>query len=398
MEHTFNEILTQAAAVNASDIHLKVGVVPVIRRFGLLKPLYPSKKPLSAEDMEELITQALTPDEVADLVTEKEIDKGYEIPDVGRFRMNIFRQRGTTRFVVRFITKQVPALDSLALPHVVKTLAESERGLVLVTGVTGCGKSTTLASMINHINQTANKHIITLEDPIEYYIKDRKSIISQRELGIDMNSFANSLRATLRQDPDVIFVGEMRDRETIETALIAAETGHLVFSTLHTLDSRETINRILSQFPSEQQGQIRRQLANVLRAVISQRLIMRKDGNGLVPACEILVNNQRIKEMIEDPERSNQILDAIETSAKETGMRSFDQSLIHLVLDGHVSLEEALKYTSQTENFKLKVKGIQSGVDSDWDENIEAKSKVEMKWDDHDDLSLDEGYVQKPKK
>ena len=398
MEHNFNEILTQAAAVNASDIHLKVGVVPVIRRFGLLKPLYPSKKPLSAEDMEELITQALTPEEVAELVTQKEIDKGYEIPDVGRFRMNIFRQRGTTRFVVRYITKQVPALETLALPQIVKTLAESERGLVLVTGVTGCGKSTTLASMIHHINQTANKHIITLEDPIEYYIKDRKSIISQRELGIDMNSFANSLRATLRQDPDVIFVGEMRDRETIETALIAAETGHLVFSTLHTLDSRETINRILSQFPSEQQGQIRRQLANVLRAVISQRLIMRKDGNGLVPACEILVNNQRIKEMIEDPERSNQILDAIETSAKETGMRSFDQSLLHLVLDGHVSLEEALKYTSQTENFKLKVKGIQSGVESDWDENIEAKSKVEMDWDDKDDLSLDEGYVQKPKK
>lgn len=394
----FNDILAQAAEVNASDIHLKVGVVPVIRRFGLLKPLYPSKEPLTAEGMEELIQQSLTPDEVVELSTKKELDKAYEIPDVGRFRINVFRQRSSTRFVIRYISKQVPPLDSLGLPQIVKSLAESERGLVLVTGVTGSGKSTTLAAMLNHINQTANKHIITLEDPIEYHIKDRKSIISQRELGIDMNSFAGSLRATLRQDPDVIFVGEMRDRETIETALVAAETGHLVFSTLHTLDARETINRILAQFPMEQQDQIRRQLANVLRAVISQRLVLRKDGHGLVPATEILVNNQRIKEMIEDPHRSSEITDAIETSAKETGMRSFDQSLIHLVLDGHVSLEEALKYTSQTENFKLKVKGIQSGVESDWNENIEAKEKIQMSWDPQQDLTLDPNYVQSPVK
>lgn len=375
-----NTILKQAAELGASDVHLKVGLVPVMRRMGLLRPLSAQSVPITAEQMEKMVQSALTPEEQKRLVENLELDKGMEIKGVARFRVNIFRQRGSTRFVVRIINQTIPTIEELNLPQTVKYIAEFERGLVLVTGVTGSGKSTTLASMVNHINLNRNLHIITLEDPIEYLIKDRKSIVSQRELGIDMHSFSESLRATLRQDPDVILVGEMRDRETMETAILAAETGHLVFSTLHTMDAQETINRIIAQFPPHQQEQIRRQLGSVLKAVISQRLLPRKDGTGLIPATEILVNNQRIKEMIEDPEKTGMILNALETSAKESGMRSFDQSLMKLVAHNYVTLEEAMAYSSNPDNFALKVKGIQSGVQSDWDENIETSTQLNTQW------------------
>lgn len=375
-----NTILKQAAELGASDVHLKVGLVPVMRRMGLLRPLSAQSVPITAEQMEKMVQSALTPEEQKRLVENLELDKGMEIKGVARFRVNIFRQRGSTRFVVRIINQTIPTIEELNLPQTVKYISEFERGLVLVTGVTGSGKSTTLASMVNHINLTRNLHIITLEDPIEYLIKDRKSIVSQRELGIDMHSFSESLRATLRQDPDVILVGEMRDRETMETAILAAETGHLVFSTLHTMDAQETINRIIAQFPPHQQEQIRRQLGSVLKAVISQRLLPRKDGTGLIPATEILVNNQRIKEMIEDPEKTGMILNALETSAKESGMRSFDQSLMKLVAHNYVTLEEAMAYSSNPDNFALKVKGIQSGVQSDWDENIETSTQLNTQW------------------
>ncbi|MCC6138519.1 MAG: type IV pilus twitching motility protein PilT [Bdellovibrionaceae bacterium] len=375
-----NEILKQAAELGASDIHLKVGLVPVIRKFGMLRPLNAQAFPITAEHMEKMVQASLTPEELRKLADKLELDKGMELKGIARFRVNVFRQRGTTRFVIRVINQVIPTIDELNLPQTVKYISEYERGLVLVTGVTGSGKSTTLASMVNHINQTKNLHIITLEDPIEYLIKDRKSIVSQRELGIDMHSFAESLRATLRQDPDVILLGEMRDRETIETALLAAETGHLVFSTLHTMDAQETINRIIAQFPPHQHEQMRRQLAAVLKAVISQRLVARKDGTGLIPATEILVNNQRIKEMIEDPEKTSMISSALETSAKESGMRSFDQSLLKLVAKGYVSLEEALTHSSNPDNFNLKVKGIQSGVQSDWQDNIETSTTINTNW------------------
>lgn len=374
------EILKQAAEMGASDIHLKVGLVPVVRKFGMLRPLNPQAFPITAEQMEKMVQFALTPEELRKLAESLELDKALEVKGVARFRVNVFRQRGTTRFVIRIINQVIPTIDELNLPQTVKYIAEYERGLVLVTGVTGSGKSTTLAAMINHINQNKNLHIITLEDPIEYLIKDRKSIVSQRELGIDMRSFSDSLRATLRQDPDVILVGEMRDRETIETALLAAETGHLVFSTLHTMDAQETINRIIAQFPPHQHEQMRRQLAAVLKAVISQRLVTRKDGTGLIPATEILVNNQRIKEMIEDADKTNLIASALETSAKESGMRSFDQSLLKLVSKGYVSLEEALLHSSNPDNFNLKIKGIQSGVQSDWQDNIETSTNINTNW------------------
>ncbi len=376
----FNEILKQSAEMGASDIHLKVGLVPVVRKYGALRPLNAQAFPITAEQMEKLVQSALTPEELQRLASNLELDKGMELKGIARFRVNVFRQRGSTRFVIRIINQNVPTLDELNMPQTVKYISDYERGLILVTGVTGSGKSTTLAAMINNINQNKNLHIITLEDPIEYLIKDRKSIVSQRELGVDMRSFADSLRATLRQDPDVILVGEMRDRETIETALLAAETGHLVFSTLHTMDAQETINRIIAQFPPHQHEQIRRQLASVLKAVISQRLLQRKDGQGLIPATEILVNNQRIKEMIEDPDKTGGISNALETSAKESGMRSFDQSLLRLVAKGIVTAEEALANCSNPDNFTLKLKGIQSGVQSDWEENQQTSTAINTNW------------------
>ncbi len=379
---SYNEILKQAVEQGASDVHLKVGVVPVIRKLGVLRPLNQMVFPIMADQMEQFVQEALSSEEIQRLAADHEVDKSYEIKNVARFRVNIFRQRTTTRFVVRIINQSVPNFESLQLPSIIKKLAESERGLILVTGVTGSGKSTTLASMINHINMHQHAHIVTLEDPIEYLIKDRKSIVSQRELGIDMSSFAGALRASLRQDPDVILVGEMRDRETTETAILAAETGHLVFSTLHTLDAQETINRVIGLFPPHQQDQIRRQLAGVLRAVICQRLILRKDGEGMIPALEILVNNQRIKELIEDPDRTNQITDAISTSAKDSGMRSFDQSLMRLVTKNLITMDEALKYATNRDNFMLKLKGIQSGNSTaDWDEDRNQRGLTSNKTD-----------------
>ncbi|MCB0378570.1 MAG: PilT/PilU family type 4a pilus ATPase, partial [Bdellovibrionales bacterium] len=293
----------------------------------------------------------------------KEIDLGYGVKGVGRFRVNIFQQRGSIRIVARVISDKVPEIEDLNLPQVVLDVANRERGLILVTGATGSGKSTTLAAMIQHINLHKNKHIITIEDPIEFLIRDHRSLISQREIGLDTTTFAAALRAALRQDPDVILIGEMRDKETIETALVAAETGHLVFSTLHTYDAQETINRILAVFEPHQQLQVRRQLAATLRAVISQRLATRKDGKGVIPVIEIMVNNARIREMIEDPEKTNLITEAIETSAKETGMQSFDQSLLDLVFNKSISLKEALTLSNHPDDFYLKYTGIKSGHD-----------------------------------
>lgn len=394
----FDGILEDAVKVGASDVHLKVGVVPVVRRHGLLQPLSSKSTPITPQDMESYLSDALSNEEKTVLTQEKELDKGYHLKSIGRFRINVFRQRGTTRFVVRVISKKIPPLESLQLPSVVQKIAESERGLVLVTGVTGSGKSTTLASMIDHINRNSHKHIVTLEDPIEYFIQDRKSIISQRELGRDMNSFSNSLRACLRQDPDVIFVGEMRDLATMETAILAAETGHLVFSTLHTIDAMETVNRVIAQFPGEQQDQVRRQLATVLTAVISQRLLARKDGNGLMPALEILVNNQRMKELIHDPNKTMQITDAIANSAKESGMRTFDQSLMKLVVNDQITVNEALKYTSHKDNFLLRLKGIQSGKGSDWQENIDTMNRVSTSFDSgHLSLDTDASFTKRSK-
>ena len=272
--------------------------------------------------------------------------------------MNLFRQRGSVRIVARVISDVVPKLKDLNLPPIIESIANRERGLVLVTGVTGSGKSSTLAAIIDHINHTRSKHIITIEDPIEFLIRDKRCLISQREVGPDTTSFATALRAALRQDPDVILIGEMRDQETIETALTAAATGHLVLSTLHTFDAQETVNRILASFESYQQDQIRRQMAASLQAVISQRLARRKDKKGLIPAVEILVNNTRIREMIENPERTKLISEAIGNSAESTGMQNFDQSLLKLIRADKITLQEAMKLSNNPDDFYLKYSGV----------------------------------------
>ncbi len=359
---SLDEILTVATERKASDVHLKAGVVPVVRRHGRMLPLSKKWKPMTAAQLSGFAEQLIkTEEERTKFDHFKEVDLGYGVKGVGRFRVNLFMQRGSVRIVARVISDDVPAFEDLNIPPIIEKIANRERGMILVTGVTGSGKSTTLAAMINHINKHKNKHIITIEDPIEYLIRDHRSLISQRELGLDTTNFSTALRAALRQDPDVILIGEMRDRETIETAMTAASTGHLVLSTLHTFDAQETINRILGVFESHQQDQIRRQLASTLQAVISQRLAPRKDKKGVIPAIEIMVNNTRIREMIEDPEKTKMISHAIETSAKSTGMQTFDQSLLRLIKDNKITLKDALKLCNHPDDFYLKYSGISPG-------------------------------------
>jgi twitching motility protein PilT len=286
------------------------------------------------------------------------VDLAYSVAGLGRFRCNTFQQRGTIGMIFRVIPMRVASIDDLALPQVLKKIAGEERGLVLVTGTTGSGKSTTLAAMIDEINATRTAHIITVEDPIEYLHRDNRSLVNQREIGVDTMSFSHALRSALRQDPDVILVGEMRDFETIETALLAAETGHLVFSTLHTLDATETINRIIAVFPPHQQKQIRIQMASVLKAVISQRLIPKVDSKGRAPAVEVLISTAFIRDCIMDKEKTHLIHGAIAQGTSQYGMQTFDQSIFYLFQQKLISYEEALRWASNVDEFKLKVQGI----------------------------------------
>lgn len=383
---TLNDILAAAVKKNASDIHLKAGLVPIIRKHGKLRPLQNGLPQLPEELIEQMAMSVLDADQKAVFQKYKEVDIGYGVPGLGRFRVNIFRQRGSVRMVIRSISVNIPTIESLGLPDVIKKVANLERGLVLVSGVTGSGKSSTLAAIIDHINNSKNSHILTIEDPIEFLIRDRKSIISQRELGQDTTTFASALRAALRQDPDVILIGEMRDPETIETALTAAETGHLVLSTLHTLDARESINRILTAFEPHEQDQIRRQLASVLRAVISQRLARRKDKSGFIPAVEILLANQRVKEMIEDPQKTSELSTVIEESKDTVGMQSFDQSLLELLTHDMIDYDEALRLASNPEDFALRVSGVASGGQQ-WNGSTNIQGPGE--WAGIDSLEID---------
>jgi len=298
----------------------------------------------------------------------QEVDLAYSVPGLGRFRVNIFQQRGTVGLVLRVIPMQIRTVEELGLPQVLKKIADEERGLVLVTGTTGSGKSTTLAALIDHINRTRAAHVMTVEDPIEFLHRDAKSIVNQREVAVDTRSFAQALRSALRQDPDVILVGEMRDFETIETGLLAAETGHLVFSTLHTLDATETINRIISVFPPHQQKQIRLQLASVLKAVISQRLMPKADGNGRAPAVEVLISTPFIRDCIVDKEKTHLIHGNIASGTSQYGMQTFDQSIFSLFQQGLVSYEEALRWASNVDEFKLRVQGISTTSDMSRDQ------------------------------
>jgi len=357
-----NDLLTIAVTSGASDLHLKVGSYPMMRVRGSLVPASEEKR-LDHEDMVAVAAAVLPTSHREKFKDHHEVDLAYSVPGLGRFRCNAFQQRGTVGLIFRVIPMKIPTVDELLLPQVLKRIATEERGLVLVTGTTGSGKSTTLAAMIDEINCTRSAHVMTIEDPIEYLHRDNRSIVNQREIGVDTNSFSQALRSALRQDPDVILVGEMRDFETIETALLAAETGHLVFSTLHTLDATETINRIIAVFPPHQQKQIRLQLASVLKAVISQRLIPHVDARSRVPAVEVLISTAFIRDCIMDKEKTHLIHGAIAQGTSQYGMQTFDQSIFSLYQQGLVSYEEALRWASNVDEFKLKVQGISSTSD-----------------------------------
>jgi twitching motility protein PilT len=352
-----NDLLKIAVENGASDLHLKVGTYPMMRVRGTLMPATEERR-LEHEDLVSMAAAVLPAGHRDKFKDNHEVDLAYSVAGLGRFRCNAFQQRGTIGMIFRVIPMKVATIDDLMLPKVLKKIAAEERGLVLVTGTTGSGKSTTLAAIVDEINLTRTAHIMTIEDPIEYLHRDNRSIINQREIGVDTNSFAHALRSALRQDPDVILVGEMRDFETIQTALLAAETGHLVLSTLHTLDATETINRIIAVFPPHQQKQVRIQLSSVLKSVISQRLIPRTDSKGRVPAVEVLISTAFIRDCIIDKDKSHQIHGAISQGTSQYGMQTFDQSIFSLYETKHVSYEEALRWCSNVDEFKLKVQGI----------------------------------------
>ncbi len=357
-----NDILKVAGERKASDVHLKVGAHPIIRVDGALVPLVEFKR-LMQEDTIAMAFSMMSTGQKERFKQFLEIDIAYSVPGLGRFRCAIFQQRGSVGLVLRLIPARILTVKELLLPPVIEKIAEEERGLVLVTGTTGSGKSTTLAAMIDHINSTRNCHVVTIEDPIEFLHRDKKSIINQREVDVDTRSFSVAMRSALRQDPDVILVGEMRDFETIETALLAAETGHLVLSTLHTLDATETINRIITVFPPHQQKQIRIQLAAVLKAVISMRLLPRADGLGRVPAVEVLISTAYIRDCIEQKEKTKLIRDAIAQGTSQYSMQTFDQSLYMLYKQGLITLEEALRRATNPDELRLRIQGIQSTAD-----------------------------------
>ncbi len=362
-----NEILQIALRGGASDIHLKAGLPPMFRVDGSLVPLKDGRR-LPPEEVARMAFGIMNELQKEKFKSTNEVDLAYGVPGLGRFRVNVFQQRGTIGAVLRVIPFKVMTIRELLLPPVIEQIALEERGLILVTGTTGSGKSTSLAAMIDHINSTETNHIMTVEDPIEFLIRDKRSIINQREVGVDTMSFSQALKSALRQDPDVILVGEMRDLETIETALTAAETGHLVLSTLHTLDATETINRIISVFPPYQQKQVRLQLSSVLKAVVSQRLVSRADGKGRVAAVEVMKATSRVRELIEDKDRTKEIHDAIAQGHLSYGMQTFDQSLMSLVKQNLVTFEEAKRQATNPDDFALRFSGISATSDSKWDD------------------------------
>ncbi len=375
-----DDLLKIAIEMEASDLHLRAGNHPQVRVAGQLIVLEKIPR-LTVDDTENLAAEMMGEAQRARLREDFDIDLAYSLPGFGRFRGSIYYQRSSIAIALRIIHFEIKTLKDLLLPDIMEKIAAYTRGLVLVTGTTGSGKTTTLASMIDFINGSRRDNIITIEDPIEYLHRDKKSSISQREVGWDVKSFARGLRAALREDPDIILVGEMRDQETIETALTAAETGHLVLSTLHTLDAPETINRIVGVFPPHQQRQIRNQLASILRAVVSQRLIPRKDGSGRVPAVEVMINTPYVADCISDRDKTFQIRDAIAAGISQYGTQTFDQSIYHLYEKNLISFEQGLRYSTSPDNFKLRVQGITSSADraiEDMERDINAANKREI--------------------
>ncbi len=358
-----DELLRSACENKASDLHLKVGNYPYIRVDGDLQPMSQYQR-VSSEDMLNMAFSIMTNRQKQKFKESTELDMAYGVAGLGRFRVNVFQQRGNVGMVLRVIPTKIRTLEELYLPKVIDKICEEVRGMVLVTGTTGSGKSTTLAAMIDRINSGRTDHIITIEDPIEFLHRDKKGFVNQREIEVDTTNFSSALRASLRQDPDVILVGEMRDLVTIQTALLAAETGHMVFSTLHTLDATETIQRIIAVFPPPEQKQIRLQMATTLKAVISQRLVRKSDGIGRVPAVEVLIATEFIRDCIINPEKTRQIHDAIAQGVSQYGMQTFDQSLYDLYTQGLITLEEALVNSTNPDEFKLRIAGISSTADA----------------------------------
>jgi len=355
MAFDLNAALTHLVEVGGSDLHLKVPSRPSMRTNGQLEPIAGSE-PLTLEETEGAVRHIVGTDDVKlrEFQETGEVDLAYSIPGVARFRVSAFRQRGSASLVIRTIPFLIRTFEELGLPPVMRTLAEEERGIILLTGTTGSGKSTTLAAMIDHINTTMAKHVVTIEDPIEFLHKDKRSIINQREVGMDTSSFQQALRRVLRQDPDVILIGEMRDEETVHTALSAAETGHLVFSTVHTVDAVETVNRLIDFFPPHMHQQVRAMLAGTLKGAISQRLVKTADGRGRLATCEVLRMTGRVRDMIMDPTQTGRLHEVI-ADGEYYGMQTFDQALFAHLKAGRVTMEEAMKAATSPNDFKLLV-------------------------------------------
>ena len=368
MLNRIDDLLRMAMSFGASDLHLRAGSIPVIRVNGELKPLTGVAK-MTQDETLEMAFSMMSNRQKQHFKEVYEVDIGYGVSGLGRFRVNIFQQRNSIGIVARVIADTVKSFSDLGLPPILSTISDEMRGLILVTGTTGSGKSTTLSAVVDHINQTRNCHIVTIEDPIEFLHKDKESFVTQREVDVDTRSFAEALRGSLRQDPDVILVGEMRDLETIETALVAAETGHLVLSTLHTLDAQETLTRIITAFPPYQQKSIRIQLSGLLKAVVSQRLMKSTNGSGRIPAVEVMVSTPLIRDYILHEDRTASIRDAIASGTSQYGMQTFDQSLFYLYQSGLITLEEALRGATNPDEFRLRLAGIQ---------NTTAMAKEEM--------------------
>jgi twitching motility protein PilT len=360
----FKAVLQQLIQRNASDLHLKVGRPPTLRLHGDLVPLdHPALRP---EDLKGLAEQLMTPRQVKEFTENKECDFAIGVPGIGRFRCNVYQQRGSLCFAMRAIPYQARTIKELNLPVVLEEISLKPRGLVLVTGITGSGKSTALAAMIQHINEQRKANVITIEDPIEFLHRDINCHINQREVGTDTATFGQALRRVLRQDPDIILIGEIRDLETLDTALKAADTGHLVFSTLHTTDATQTINRVLSFYPPHQQAEVRFSLASALQAVISLRLVPRADKPGRVPACEVLINTQTVRDQIRDMDKTLNIPDLIKEGTVQYGMQSFDQSLMHHYTQGTISYESAVFFATSPSEFALRVQGVAGTSDNSW--------------------------------
>jgi len=363
MAFDLDHALRYLIAAEGSDLHLKVPSYPLIRLHGHLEPI-PDTERLYPEDTERALAEMLNDnDKVDEFASENEVDFSYAVEGLGRFRVNAFRQRGSVSIVMRAIPVVIKSVDELGLPEIVTQLALEERGIILLTGTTGSGKSTTLAAMLDHMNRSMHKHIVTIEDPIEFLHRDRNSIINQREVGADTASFKRALRRVLRQDPDTILIGEMRDEETVHTALSAAETGHLVLSTLHTVDASETINRIIDFFPPHQQQQARAMIAGTLKGIVSQRLVPTADGAGRVACCEILVMTGRVHDMILDPKLTGQLPEVISEGAYY-GMQTFDQHLLQHLHSGRVTMDDAMRVASKPHDFKLMVLAASKSKDA----------------------------------